>query len=75
MTSYGLYYSQEILDMVLVLNLDTGESIPLSQAEEKLPQWPCFGPRLQTLKDTCTRFMIDEMYYLANNESIIAGDS
>ena len=33
---------QEILDQVLVLNLDTGESIPLSQAEDKLPR--CVNP-------------------------------
>ena len=29
---------QEILAKVAVLNLDTGESLPLSQAEERLPQ-------------------------------------
>ena len=33
---------EEILEKVLVLNLDTGESIPLSQAEDKLPQ--CVNP-------------------------------
>jgi len=28
---------QEILALVMVKNLDTGEEIPLSQAEDKLP--------------------------------------
>ncbi len=33
---------QEILEQVTVLNLDTGEEIPLSIAEDKLPQ--CVNP-------------------------------
>lgn len=33
---------KEILDQVTVLNLDTGERVPLSVAEEKLPQ--CINP-------------------------------
>ena len=33
---------QEILDQVIVVNLDTGESLPLSAAEEKLPR--CINP-------------------------------
>jgi WD40 repeat protein len=33
---------EEILDKVFVLNLDTGETLPLSSAEEKLPK--CINP-------------------------------
>ena len=33
---------QEILEQVFVLNLDTGETVPLSSAEEKIPK--CINP-------------------------------
>lgn len=36
---YGI---QEILDQVYVVNLDSGNTVPLSQAEEKLPK--CINP-------------------------------
>ena len=36
------YIFQEILEQVTVLNLDTGERVPLSIAEDKLPQ--CINP-------------------------------
>lgn len=35
-------YVQEILEMVTVRNLDTGEMMPLSVAEDRLPQ--CVNP-------------------------------
>lgn len=35
-------FIQEILEQVTVLNLDTGERVPLSIAEDKLPQ--CINP-------------------------------
>ena len=33
---------QEILEQVIVKNLDTGETVPLSLAEDKLPK--CVNP-------------------------------
>ena len=33
---------KEILEKVYVMNLDTGESVPLSSAEEKIPE--CVNP-------------------------------
>lgn len=54
---------REILEQVTVLNLDTGEQIPLSIAEDKLPQ--CLNPlslhimRLTSeyIRYSCTRFL------------------
>lgn len=40
--SNAILFSQEILEQVPVTNLDTGEQVPLSIAEDKLPQ--CINP-------------------------------
>ena len=36
--SFVHFFHQEILEQVVITNLDTGEKIPLSLAEEKIPQ-------------------------------------
>jgi len=38
----AFYLVKEILEQVMVKNLDTGEAVPLSVAEEKLPK--CTNP-------------------------------
>jgi len=38
----GVLCMQEILEKVYVVNLDTGESVPLGSAEEKIPR--CVNP-------------------------------
>jgi len=38
----GVLCIQEILEKVYVVNLDTGESVPLGSAEEKIPR--CVNP-------------------------------
>ena len=54
---------KEILEQVMVKNLDTGEAVPLSIAEEKLPK--CTNPlALQIMRLTseysryCKRFLV-----------------
>jgi len=40
--TFDVLWIQEILQKVYVVNLDTGESVPLGSAEEKIPK--CVNP-------------------------------
>lgn len=60
---YSYLSVKEILEQVMVKNLDTGEAVPLSIAEEKLPK--CTNPlALQIMRLTseysryCKRFLV-----------------
>ena len=61
-------FEQEILEQVTVLNLDTGEQIPLSIAEDKLPQ--CLNPlslHIMRLTSEYIRLQLTALFYYRAN--------